>query len=82
MIEAEEYHSLLSTNIAQIVKLCEACTTAEHSIVWEPPQHTTKDPSASKHNHNMAPPAITDYLLLEPEPTIAQVPKRSPSFQS
>ena len=43
-MEAEEHHSLLSTNIALIIKLLEACTTAKCTTVQEPLQHTIKDP--------------------------------------
>ena len=49
MIEAEEHHSLLSTNTALIIKLLEACTAAKRTTVQEPLQHTTKDPPPELH---------------------------------
>ena len=62
-MEAEEHRSLLSTKIAQIVKLLETCTAAKRTTVQEPPQHTlyTEDPPPES-NPNAILPTISDHL--------------------
>ena len=57
-MKAEEHHSLLSTHIAQIVKLLEACTVVKHATVQVPLQRTTEDPP-SESNHSVAPSTIS-----------------------
>ena len=81
VMEAEEHHSLLSTHIAQIVKLLEACTAVKHATVQVPLQLTTEDPP-SESNHSVAPPTISDHSSLELGLRMAQEPKKSPTFQS
>ena len=59
-MEAEEHHSLLLTNIAQIVKLLEACTAAKRTNVQEPPQHTSEDPPPES-DPSAVPPTTSDH---------------------
>lgn len=80
-MKAEEHHSLLSTHIAQIVKLLEACTVVKHATVQVPLQRTTEDPP-SESNHSVAPSTISVHSSLELGLRLAQEPKKSPAFQS
>ena len=66
-MEAEEHHSLLSTHIAQIVKLLEACTAVKHATIQVPFQQTTED-SPSESNHSVAPPTILVHSLPRTRP--------------
>ena len=52
VIEAEEHHSLISTNVAQITQLLEVCATVEPPTVQTHPQHTEDTHSDASSQHS------------------------------